>query len=849
VAARHEARRLAAYRQKRSADRTPEPFGAGAPRPRLFVVQEHRARRRHFDLRLEWNGVLLSWAVPKGPSLDPAEKRLAVRVEDHPTDYADFEGSIPEGNYGAGAVIVWDKGRWLPLEDPARGLESGKLLFELFGYKLRGVFTLVRTRRRGAREPSDEWLLIKKPDAFATSAPLSPVSVHSGLDVEARAAGASPEPALLREAARAGATRRRVYLESVRPMLATPWPEPFSSPEWLFEPKYDGYRALAAREDDRARIVYRSGRDATARFPEIAAAIAALPVDSAIFDGELVVADAQGRPSFSGLQNRARADGAVAVRAAVESPASYWIFDLLALGDLDLRPLPLGKRKALLARLVPPLGPLRLAPHWEERGRDVYREIERLGFEGMVAKRIDAPYRGRRDAAWRKLRALRSADFAIIGMSPPRGARSGFGALHLAGRDGASLRYVGRVGSGFSDAQLRTLHAALAADERETPACVGDTPRGRGHHWVEPRLLAEVRFAEWTPDRHLRQPVFLRLRDDKPVAECDAVPDAPDGAPEEPRPAPSPAPESVENPMTRELNLTNLDKIFWPADGTTKGDLIAYYRSIAPWMLPYLKDRPLVLTRHPDGIEGKSFFQKDAPSWAPAWLRTVTLWSEQGGREIHYFVCESADALAYVANLGAIALHVWSSRVARLANPDWCILDIDPKGAPFAGAIAIARAIHALTEAIGLPSFVKTSGSEGLHVLLPLGGRMSFEQSRRLAEAIGQAVVAELPDIATLERQPKRRGGRVYVDTLQNGHGKLLVAPFSVRPLPDAPVSMPLRWSEVNARLDPKRFTLRNAVARMKRLREDPLRGVLGPAPDLSAALGRLAARIRGVDR
>lgn len=845
MAARHEARPLAAYRKKRSADRTPEPFDSGVPRPHLFVVQEHQARRRHFDLRLEWNGVLLSWAVPKGPSLDPAEKRLAVQVEDHPTDYADFEGSIPEGNYGAGAVIVWDKGRWQPVEDPARGLESGKLLFDLFGYKLRGRFTLVRTRRRGAREPSNEWLLIKKPDAFATSDVPSALSVHSGLDVAARAAGVSLEPALVQEAAEAGATRMHVSIDDVQPMLATPWPDPFASPEWLFEIKYDGYRALAARDGDRVRIVYRSGREATARYPEIASALAALPVGHAIFDGELVVAGPDGRPSFAGLQNRARVNEREAARAAVATPATYWIFDLLALGDLDLRPLPLGDRKSLLARLVPPLGPLRLAPHWVARGTDVYREIERLGFEGMLAKRIDAPYRGRRDAAWRKIRASRTADFAIVGMSPQRGARTGFGALHLAARDGASLRYVGRVGSGLGEQQLRALEATLARDLRETPACTGNTPKGRGNRWVEPRLLAEVRFVEWTPDRQLRQPVFLRVRDDVPIAACEAVPDAAPEADPEPALAPLPEVETGVNPATREVNLTNLDKLFWPAEGLTKGDLIAYYRAISRWMLPYLADRPLVMTRHPDGIEGKSFFQKDAPSWAPGWLRTVTLYSEQSGRDIHYFVCEDADALAYVANMGAIALHVWSSRVARIAKPDWCVLDIDPKGAPFAGAVAIARSIHAIADAIALPHFIKTSGSEGLHVLIPLGGRMTFQQARQLAEAIGRVVVAELPDIATLERQPRKRAGKVYIDTLQNGHGKLLVAPFSVRALPGAPVSMPLRWSEVNARLDPRRFTLRNAVARMRRLGDDPLRQVLGPAPEFSAALGRLSERLR----
>jgi bifunctional non-homologous end joining protein LigD len=846
MARRNEADRLAAYRAKRSAAKTPEPFGSTAARPHLFVVQEHHARRQHFDLRLEWRGVLLSWAVPKGPSLDPAQRRLAVQVEDHPLDYADFEGRIPEGNYGAGAVIVWDKGRWIPVEDPEAGLAEGKLLFDLFGHKLRGRFTLVRTRggRGAARsEPSKEWLLIKKPDTFASRAPLEPRSVHSGLTAEERAANVSREETIARAAA--GAVARRVDAARLRPMLAQPWREPFSDPAWLFEIKYDGYRVIAESDAGAARLFYRSGLEVSARFPEVAVALAALPVQHAVLDGEIAVTDASGRPRFQRLQGRAHATPREAARAAVESPATLWAFDLLAIGDLDLRPLPLIERKRLLAQLLPPVGPVRAAPHWRERGGDVYREIERLGFEGMVAKRADAPYKAGRDPAWRKLRALRTGDFAIVGMSPPRGARTGFGSLHLAARDGKSLRYAGAVGSGFSEAQLRALHGELARDERDTPACTGEVPRGPGHHWVEPRLLAEVRYTEWTSAGHLRQPVFLRLRDDKGLADCDEFPREADEtatAPEETAPAPLAPARKVEEP--RDLRLTNLDKVFWPADGTTKGDLIAYYRAVAPWLLPYLADRPLVLTRYPDGIDGKSFFQKDAPSWAPEWIRTETLWSDTGGREIHYFVCDDVDQLVYVANMGAIPLHVWSSRVATLARPDWCILDIDPKGAPFAGALAIAREIRALTEEIELPSFAKTSGSEGLHVLIPLGGLATYEQSRRLAELIGHVIVARLPDVTTLARLPRAREGKIYLDTLQNGHGKLLVAPFSVRPLAGAPVSMPLRWSEVNARLDPKRFTLRNAVARLEKLGADPLRPVLDTKPDLAAALGRLAARI-----
>jgi bifunctional non-homologous end joining protein LigD len=425
-------------------------------------------------------------------------------------------------------------------------------------------------------------------------------------------------------------------------------------------------------------------------------------------------------------------------------------------------------------------------------------------------------------------------------VSPGRGTRTGFGALHLAAREGSGLRYVGRVGSGFSQAQLAALERALAPLARDTPACHGPLPRARGQRWVEPELVCEVRYAERTRDGLLRQPVFLRLRDDKTAVEVDRLP-----PPEAARADPEGTPE-VERKVSkkREVAFTNLEKTFWPDQGYTKGDLVSYYRAVAPWLLPYLRDRPLVMTRFPDGILGKSFFQKDAPAWAPAWLRTEMLWSEHGGREIRYFVCDDLESLLFVANLGTIPLHIWSSRVASLARPDWCILDLDPKGAPFAHVVRVARAIRALAEEIGLPTFAKTSGSAGLHVLVPLGGRLTFAQSRALAELLAGAIASQLPEIATTARPLRARGGRVYLDTGQNGHGKLLVSPFSVRPLPGAPVSMPLRWSEVGARLDPGRFTLRTAPARLRRL-GDPLAPVLDLAPDLLGALERLATRAR----
>ncbi len=819
------------YRAKRSADRTPEPFEQGAPRPRLFVVQQHAASRMHWDLRLEWRGVLLSWAVPKGPSLDPAEKRLAVRVEDHPVEYADFEGEIPADNYGAGPVIVWDLGRWVPVEDPDAGLERGKLLFDLHGYKLRGRFTLVHTRGRG----ENEWLLIKKQDGYATDTPpWTDRSVLSGLEVGA--IGGVPPALDATLTALEGLGAPRAPLAPPRPMLAERVDAPFSDPAWIFEVKYDGYRAICSKNEEEPLIQYRSGRVVTPRFPEIARCLRALPYPEICLDGELVVTDGTGRPSFGALQERAQLDGRRTIAAAsTRAPASLYVFDLLHFGPYDLRELPFRERRRLLEGLLPDAGPLQLALALPGDGERLYREATRLGFEGVVAKRADSPYRSGRSADWKKVRALHTDDFVVIGLSPSKAgrARRRFGALHLATPAGEGLRYVGRVGSGFDQRELDEIAALLAPDRRDTPVCPVNAAHPEAQEWVEPRHVCEVRYAELTRDGHLRQPAFLRIRDDKSPEECDPI-----ALPEEAlsRVLEDPIEDGGEDEEPT-LQLSNLDKVFWPEDGLTKGDLIEYYRGIAPWLLPYLRNRPVVLTRYPDGIDGKSFFQKDAPSWTPDWVHTETLWSEHAKREIHYFVCNDVESLLYVANLGTIPLHVWSSRLPELGRPDWCIIDLDPKGAPWRDVVTLARRVRALCERAGVPAFPKTSGASGLHVLLPLGGRLSYEESRTLAGLVGRLLVREEPDIATMARALRAREGKVYVDTLQNGRGRLLVAPFSVRPLPGAPVSMPLRWREVTPRLDPRRFHLRNAARRMTRLGEDPLHSVLETRVDWIAAL------------
>jgi len=822
--------KLGTYRAKRKSGSTPEPFHSrGAPGSR-FVVQLHAARARHYDFRLEHEGVLVSWAVPKGPSLDPANKRLAVHVEDHPVDYIHFEGVIPEGNYGAGQVIVWDRGRWEAVEDFNEGMKKGKLLFELHGCKLRGRWTLVKTRRG-----ENDWLLIKERDGAVREgdeAQLPEDSVLSGRTVEQLASGEDLDAAFADRCRQAGAKAGRVAFDNVRPMLATAG-EAFSDPGWVFEIKYDGYRLLAGREHGAIRLVSRNRLDFTNLFPEITEALAALPFDDFLLDGEVVVHDDAGLPSFAGLQRRGRLTrGTDISRAAVQWPATLYAFDLLLFDDYDLRRLPLLERKRLLTTLLPTVGPIRISAHIDAEGEAMFEKLKEMGLEGMVGKRAESVYVGRRSGDWIKVSARSSDDFAVAGYTPPKGRRAGFGALLLAQLGADGWAYAGRVGGGFNDRDLATIADRL----RHTPP--GEQPRDAERisdaRWVSPTLVAEVRFKNRTAAGRLRQPAFVRLRDDKAPEDC--------WLPGEDKPLPE-APEGPKT-ATQVVVTTNPDKVFWPESGYSKGDLVDYYRAVAPWLLPYLKDRPLVLTRYPDGIEGKSFYQKDAPVYAPDWIRLETLWSEGSEREIRYFVVENEEALAYIVNMGAIPLHIWSSRVTALQHPDWCILDLDPKGAPFEHVVRVARALHGICNTVGLPHFVKTSGATGMHVLIPLGARYTHEQSRAMAELLANWTVKTLPDIATVARQIDAREGRVYVDYLQNGYGRLLVPPYSARPVPGATVSMPLRWSQVTAKLDMHRYTLRSVPGLLNKQKTDPFCGLLTEKADLSDALERLGQEL-----
>ena len=827
---------LDAYRAKRALERTPEPAGAIAPDGGggLFVVHQHAARRLHFDLRLEMEGVLRSWAVPKGPSYDTAEKRLAVHVEDHPLEYGDFEGLIPAGNYGAGAVIVWDRGEWIPQGDPLDGLAKGKLLFELRGYKLRGMWTLVKLKKS-----EKDWLLIKERDSWATKEPqeLPPESVLSGLTVQELGEGGDRAEAIRRELVELGAAKRVVDVKSVKLMLAESAERVFTRKGWLFEPKLDGYRVLAARAKGEPRLITRNGNDCSAGFPEIVRAIAALPFDRLVLDGEVVALDDGGRPSFQRLQGRARLSRPIDIRhAAVNNPVTYYAFDLLGFEDFDLRSLPLTQRKQLLRTLLPPVGALRYLEHVEEEGEALYQETQRHRLEGIVAKKGDSSYKAGRSPAWVKIRSRKTGDFVVVGFTAPKGQRGGFGALQLADYVDGTLTYAGRAGSGFSDKQLAEVKRTLESQKRPDPPCTGLLQVEKDTTWVEPTMVCEVEYTEVTDEGLLRQPVFLRFRDDKQPEECvREVGNYPIPKDEAPRPRSVPRDEG-ELPF----ELTNLKKIFWPDEGYTKGDLIEYYRAVSPWLLSYLRNRPLVMTRYPDGIGGKSFFQKDAPGFRPDWIRTERMWSEDTQREIDYFVCDDEASLLYVVNLGTIPLHLWASRVPTLERPDWCVLDLDPKGAPFDHVVEVAREAKKLCDRIGLPVLVKSTGSSGLHLMIPLGRECTHEQSRSLGELLARCLVERLPKIATIIRQVTHREGKVYVDYLQNGSGKLIVAPFSVRPLPGAPVSVPLAWREVNSKLDIRRHTIQTVPERMRKMKSDPLAEVLELSPDLGAALERL---------
>jgi bifunctional non-homologous end joining protein LigD len=872
--AKSSKRELGEYRRKRDPLKTNEPFAAERPTSSSsttwgrFVVHLHDATRLHYDLRLQVGDVLKSFPIPKGPTLDPAEKRLAIQTEDHPLEYLNFEDVIPDGNYGAGAMVVWDTGVVRYLEQSVEaGLNAGKIDFVLEGYKLRGRFALVETTHRAKRETSRppkqrQWLLLKKKDAFSRATDpiieVAPRSVLSGLTVEQLPHKDSIAAAIEQSAQSAGGRRKAIDARSLTPMLCAQDGAELDDPERIYELKLDGVRILAKREGGTVSLRYRSHRLANANYPEIVSAMRSLVCDDLLLDGEIVAFDSDGRPSFQKLGSRIHARRPQEVkRAQSEVAVVYLVFDVLQIGQYDLRGVPLLERKALLRRVAPPRGPIHVLDHIEGDGHALFNFCTEERLEGIVAKRSRSTYRvgPRRSKDWVKVKCERDDDFVVVAWE--RKARSRrIGSLWVASYEEGRLVYRGRVGSGLDETMVDSLLSEFGGPDKELDACpairVESARAGSKEvHFVEPGVVVKVRYLGWTDQSSLRHPVLLGIREDLAPEACRVLPahsmvEPQDGDGDER----SDEAQVAELPLVHEPGgrgravLTNQQKVFWPDEGTTKGDLCEYYAAISPVLVPFLRGRPIMLVRYPDGIEGKSFYQWRVPQGTPDWIRRLQLRDpddkKHGGKDVTTFMVDDVDGLLHIANLGCIPIHILAGTEENLDLCTFLTVDFDLKGAPFEQAIVLALSLRELLDELQLPSFPKTSGQTGLHVLIPMGFGVPFETARILVELLGRLLHARHPDISTLERRIEKRAGRVYIDTGQTGRSRTIVAPYSVRAAPGATVSTPLFWEELSRALDPASLTISTVPERVAR-RGDPLAGFRELRPDVAEAVNRLA--------
>jgi len=774
--------KLQEYRKKRDPKQTPEPFG-GEKRGQqsIFVVQRHDARRLHYDFRLERNGALASWAVPKGVPLEPGQRALAVHVEDHPLEYATFEGVIPKGQYGAGPVEIWDNGTYELLEEK----KDGGLTVRLHGKRLEGVWALVPAKLDG--NPRN-WLILRKREQGATE----------------------PGP-------------RRRY----KPMLATLADDIPSGEAWVYEVKWDGYRAIADVRGSETTLTSRNDNDLSGRFESVAREISrALKTTDCVLDGEVCALDEQGRATFSAMQQ-----GKSGTRYV------YVAFDLLEVEGEPLTDLPLDDRRERLKALLDRRNQNVQFSESFDDGEALFHAAEEQGFEGIMAKRADSKYEpGRRSRNWLKIKTHGRQEFVIAGYTKGQGRRSGrFGSLILGYHsDEGELVYAGNVGTGFTDSEIEKLLKKLKPLERKDSPFeeIPKMPKVRKDAvvWVEPKLVAEVQFAEWTHDGRLRAPSYQGLREDKTADDVER---------EEPSPM-EPIPTEIRKGK-RALKLSNLDKPFWPDEGIAKGDLLAYYRAIAPFAVPHLKDRPFTMKRYPDGAYGKFFFQKDAPKHIPDWIKTVEIMvstrdKPRERRKISAPLVNDELALLWMVNMGCIDLNTWYSRVDKPDRPDWVLFDLDPSDdVGFKETIQVALLVKDTLEALGLESVVKTSGSDGIHVLVPIARRHTYEQTREFSEIVASALARTHRGLVTTEWTKRKRRG-VLIDSNQNGEGKTIASVYSVRPREGAPVSTPLRWDEVTEKLDPKAFTMDVVRERVEK-HGDLFEPVLHGTQSLTAAL------------
>lgn len=854
---------LTTYHKKRDFNRSPEPRGktrSGPGNALRFVVQKHDASRLHYDFRLEMDGVLKSWAVPKGPSLDPGRKALAVQVEDHPIEYGDFEGVIPKGEYGGGTVLLWDKGTWEPLQDPADGLASGKLHFILNGAKLRGEWSLVRMHGTGGGEGKN-WLLMKMKDRFARAGEDiladSPQSVKTSRSMD-EIAGARDDvwsgPA--KKTGRVSGASKSSWPGAFSPQLAVLAESPPSGDQWLHEIKFDGYRIQARIKNGEVELITRNGKDWTGKFPGIARSLAGLKVDSAILDGEVVVLDKDGRSDFQALQQL--------LKNETSAEATYFVFDLPFCNGFDLRAAPLIQRKEQLEQI---LRQSRLAPrvsfseHVAGDGSAVVDQACKMAMEGIISKRIDAPYVSRRDPSWLKSKCGQRQEFVIIGFTDPRGQRTGFGSLLLGYHDAkGKLVYAGRVGTGFDEKLLaKTVRQLGSLEQDDSPT--DDLPPSRERrdaHWVKPSLVAEVKFTGWTQDARLRHPAFVGFRADKPasqvVREIAVKPEkvaaligSPDrnARPAEPkiksqRVSSNGRTAQLDNNSIAGVALTHPDKIFYPDTGTTKQDLANYYERVQQWMLPHVVDRPLALVRSPGGLSGKSFFQRNWSQSLPAAIDKVDV-SEAKTPDYHVAIHDLAGVIS-MAQIGVLEIHAWNCRTDDIERPDQLIFDLDPgPDVPWKRVIEAARTLNRTLVSLRLPTFLKTSGGKGLHITIPIERNIDWDAGKSFCAAIAKSL-ADQSDLFVANMRKDLRSGKVYIDYNRNGRSATAVAPYSTRARAGAAVAMPISWEELGKVKSADHFKLETVGRYLDKRKKDPWRDFEKSRVDLRKVIGQKSA-------
>jgi bifunctional non-homologous end joining protein LigD len=830
---------LEEYSRKRKFNATPEPAPGkrhkSEARGGFFCVQRHRASHLHYDLRLEVNGALASWAVPKGPTLDSSRKSLAMKVEDHPMEYGDFEGNIPQGNYGAGSVMLWDSGHYQLLDEPTaqEQLDRGDFKFFLEGTKLHGAFALVRMKRG---QKGNEWLLIKKPDGYAVPG-WNPEdhawSAKTKRTQEQIAANDAPV-----SAADIAGAKRAALPRSIEPMLATLADEPPAGDQWIYELKWDGVRALCYVDNGKLRMDSRNGKRIEKQYPELADLPALVEASTAILDGEIVVLDSEGRARFELIQPRISTAPAKIGPLLETNPAQIVVFDLLYLDGYDLRAVPLETRKELLERSVKWNERVKLSQHFEADPANMIEAVRKMGMEGVLAKDRHSAYEERRSRRWIKVKVQNQQEFVIGGYTD--GEREGFGALVLGVWEGKLLRHTGQVGTGFDHKKIKNLLARLKPlITRECPFT--PKPRIKNVNWVKPELVCEVRFHEWTNEHMLRAPVFLGLREDKAPSEV-----VEEKAPRKKTAKPADdvldlhGKEAVVERNGRTLKFTNLDKVLYPNDGYTKRDLITYYDQVAEWLVPHLKDRPLSLKRYPNGIHSEFFFQKNASEHFAEWLRLIPVKEGHPPKTKQYVAADDRASLLYLTNLGCIDQNPWISRAGSLEHPDFVLIDLDPFECPFERLIEAAQIVRRILKRVGLNGYPKTTGGDGLHINIPVEPVYTYEQIRQFAELIYRLAEQEAPNLFTEPRNVgRRKKDHVYFDWMQIGYGKTISAPYVTRPYDGAPVSTPLDWSEVKKGLTPQRFTIRNVIPRFRE-RGDLFAPVLKGGQRLESALAQL---------